>query len=614
MATAATERSRAVSEWLVRFEAALKAPALADLSAVFAQECYWRDYLAYTWDIVTLEGQEAIGAMLRTQAGLIAGAAFAPDDPALPLTDDAQGWFRFRTATSRCRGHVQLRDGRAYVLLTAMVELIGHEETGGARRPDGIAHRAEKGRRTWLDGREEIARSLGHGVQPHCMIVGGGQNGLMLAARLKRLNVPTLVIDALPRPGDCWRVRYRSLYLHDPIFLDHFPYLPFPDHWPLYTSKDKIADWLEIFAKAMEIDFWGGTQCTAAQYDEATGDWSVTVVRDGQTLTLRPKQLVLATGLSGAKHIPAIPGAERFAGRQYHSADHGSGEGLQGKRCVVIGSNNSAHDICVDLWEHDAKVTMIQRSPTIVVRADTMRDLAKTLYYAQPGADIDLADLMGATMPFRPRTAFEKGFTEHLRQVDAEFYGRLRRSGFQLWDGEDDTGFFMAYWRRAAGYYIDVGGSELIASGAVALRHGEITEILADGLRLADGSVVSADVIVYATGYRPMSEAVSELISPEVARRVGPCWGLGSGTAGDPGPWEGELRNMWKPTAQPGLWFQGGNLMQSRFHSLHLALQIKARTEHLPIRVYRAAHGEPRIATAPHTAPLERPSLARAEP
>jgi putative flavoprotein involved in K+ transport len=108
---------------------------------------------------------------------------------------------------------------------------------------------------------------------------------------------------------------------------------------------------------------------------------------------------------------------------------------------------------------------------------------------------------------------------------------------------------------------------------------------------MADGSFLPAEVIVYATGYRPISEMVSQLISPEVARKVGPCWGLGSGTEGDPGPWEGELRNMWKPTAQEGLWFQGGNLMQARFHSLHLALQVKARMEGVPTPVYRAASG-----------------------
>jgi len=233
-------------------------------------------------------------------------------------------------------------------------------------------------------------------------------------------------------------------------------------------------------------------------------------------------------------------------------------------------------------------VTMIQRSPTVVVRADTMRKLSKDLYYAQPGADIDLADLMFNANPFRVRTSLEKGFTDYLRSIDADFYERLGRSGFDLWHGEDDTGFFMAYYRRAAGYYIDVGGSELIASGDIKVKRGEIAAIEPNGVRMADGTLLPADVIVYATGYRPMSEWVGQLISSDVERKVGPCWGLGSGTQGDPGPWEGELRNMWKPTAQAGLWFQGGNLMQARFHSLHLALQIKARMEGLPTPVYRA--------------------------
>ena len=577
----------AVQDWLLRFEAALGAPGQAGLEDLFAAECYWRDFLAFTWNIITLEGRDAIRHMAQQQAPGIGAHAFAADDPALPMTDGTQGWFTFTTATARCRGHVQLREGRAYILLTAMTALLGHEEAGGPRRPDGIAHRASRGRRTWLDQRNETARTLGHSVQPYTLIVGGGHNGLMLAARLKRLGVPALVIDALEKPGDGWRARYHSLYLHDPVFLDHFPYLPFPDHWPLYTSKDKIADWLEIYAKAMEIDFWGGTRCTAARFDEVAGEWTVTVERGGQSLTLKPRQLVLATGLSGAKCIPEIAGAESFRGRQYHSADHRSGAGLAGKRCVVIGSNNSAHDICVDLWEHEADVTMVQRSPTVVVRADTMRALSKDIYYAQPGADVDLADLMFAANPFRPRTAFEKGFTDYLRNLDADFYQRLANSGFRLWHGEDESGFFMAYYRRAAGYYIDVGGSELIASGDIKVRQGEIDAITEDGLRMADGTLLPAEVIVYATGYRPMSEWVGQLISPEVERKVGACWGLGSGTAGDPGPWEGELRNMWKPTAQKGLWFQGGNLMQARFHSLHLALQLKARMEGLPMTVYR---------------------------
>ncbi len=228
--------------------------------------------------------------MVGEQDGAIGASGFAPDDPALPMTDETQGWFTFKTAAARCRGHVQLRDGRAYVLLTAMVELIGHEESAGPRRPDGIEHRAGKGRRTWLDGREEIARTLGYSVQPYCLIVGGGQNGLMLAARLKRLGVPALVIDALEKPGDCWRGRYRSLYLHDPFFIDHFPYLPFPDHWPFYTSKDKMADWLEAYAKVMEIDFWGSTQCWLRAMTRRRVNGLSLSRATAETLTLRPKQ------------------------------------------------------------------------------------------------------------------------------------------------------------------------------------------------------------------------------------------------------------------------------------------------------------------------------------
>ena len=573
-------------EWLARFRQALGDPAAADWAALFDDDCYWRDLLAFTWNIVTLEGVPAVAEMARGQARAIAAEAFALD-PSAPPVGPGEAWFDFETATARCKGYLRLRDGRCAILLTATTELKGFEEPAGPRRVDGIEHRAVKRRPTWLDERQAQARSLGREQQPYCLIVGGGQGGLALAARLKRLSVPTLVIDAFERPGDAWRNRYKSLYLHDPIWLDHFPYLPFPDHWPLYTSKDKMGDWLEIYAKVMELDVWGGALCRNARFDEAADEWVVTVERAGETVTLRPKQLVLATGLSGGKHVPDIPGAGLFKGEQRHSADHAGGEDLAGRRCVVIGSNNSAHDICADLWENDAaSVTMIQRSPTIVVRASTIRRLTADIPYAKPEISTDMADLMSATLPYRLRTAMEVEGTNYIRSLDAEFYDRLAASGFQLSHGEDGSGFFMAYYRRAAGYYIDVGASDLIADGQIAVRNGEIAAIEPDGVRMADGGFIPADLIVYATGYRPMGEWTGKLISPEVEALVGPCWGIGSGTAGDPGPWEGELRNMWKPTRQRGLWFQGGNLAQSRFHSLHLALQIKARMEGLPTPVF----------------------------
>ncbi|HQU01006.1 MAG TPA: NAD(P)/FAD-dependent oxidoreductase, partial [Acetobacteraceae bacterium] len=90
-------------------------------------------------------------------------------------------------------------------------------------------------------------------------------------------------------------------------------------------------------------------------------------------------------------------------------------------------------------------------------------------------------------------------------------------------------------------------------------------------------------------GYGSMNGWAARLISQEVADKVGKCWGFGSATTKDPGPWEGELRNMWKPTRQEALWFHGGNLHQSRHYSKYLALQIKARMEVIPTPVYGLA-------------------------
>ncbi len=362
-----------------------------------------------------------------------------------------------------------------------------------------------------------------------------------------------------------------------------------------------MGDWLEAYAKVMELDFWGSSVCRAAAYDEATGRWTVTVDRPGGTVVLHPTQLVMATGLSGAPRMPTFPGSDSFEGVQYHSAHHQDGSALAGKACVVVGANNSAHDICVDLWANDADVTMIQRTPTTVVKVTALRRLAEQGPYSENGIargiDTVRADLMVGALPFRFREALDQANCARVQAEDAEFYARLSATGFKFDFGEDDTAIAGKYMRRASGYYIDVGGSDLIIDGAIKVRSGVgVAEIRPRSVVLSDGSELPADAILYATGYEPMESWVERLISKEVAERVGPCWGLGSDTALDPGPWEGELRNMWKPTAQPGLWFQGGNLAQSRFHSLHLALQIKARMEGLATPVYQPA-------------PFQRPAL-----
>jgi putative flavoprotein involved in K+ transport len=352
--------------------------------------------------------------------------------------------------------------------------------------------------------------------------------------------------------------------------------------------------WLETYASIMELDVWGATTCVGARRDEADGTWRVTVERDGETLELWPAQLVLATGLSGLPQHAPIPGAARFEGTQLHSSAYAGGAPWKDRHCVVIGSNNSAHDICADLWEHGARVTMLQRSSTMVARSETLEALGWGKLFSEDalrrGVSTECADMTLASMPYRLLARAQAAVTTEIARRDAAFYERLRAAGFMLDFGEDGSGLSMKYLRRGSGDYIDVGASELVADGRIGLRSGvSVRELRARSVVLDDGSELPADLLVHATGFGPLSEVVARLVSPEVAERIGPIWGLGSGTARDPGPWAGELRNMWTPTAQPGLWIHGGNLQQSRFYSLQLALQLKARHAGIPTPVYGGA-------------------------
>jgi putative flavoprotein involved in K+ transport len=592
MVSGGSGASRAVMIWLDLLERALASRDIGTALALFDDaECFWRDMVAFTWNLKTMEGKAEIAAFLSATLASTQPRAFAIEGEAREVNGLAEACFTFETKAVRGRGMLRLKDGKAWTLLTTATALKGSEEKSGTARERGVEHGVHKNRRSWLERRTEEETALGFERQPFCLVVGGGQGGLALGARLKRLGVPTIVIDKHTRAGDSWRSRYKSLCLHDPVWYDHMPYLPFPDHWPVFSPKDKLGDWLEMYARIMELSYWSSTECRSARFDDVRKEWTVVVDRDGRQITLRPKQLVLATGMSGVPDLPRFAGAERFRGEQLHSSQFVSGEAYRGKRCVVIGANNSAHDICADLWEHDADVTMIQRSPTVVARSELLMELAQGPLYSEDalarGITTDIADLTLASVPHRVAPRRNTPIYEEIRRRDSDLYDRLDGVGFLYNFGEDGSGIHTKYVRRGSGYYIDVGACELVANGSIKLKSRVTVESLTEtSVVLTDGTVLPADLVVYATGYGSMNGWAAQLISPEVADTVGKCWGVGSDTAKDPGPWEGELRNMWKPTQQQGLWFHGGNLQQSRFYSLLLALQLKAREVGIDTPVY----------------------------
>ncbi|MEM9224832.1 MAG: NAD(P)/FAD-dependent oxidoreductase [Pseudomonadota bacterium] len=581
-----------VQTFLNSFGLALDSGDIAAATEMFQDDCYWRDLITFTWNIKTLEGKDQVAEMLRHQLEITkpTGWKIAAGEEPTEEGGVVTAWIEFETALARGYGLIRLKDGLIWTLLTTMVELKGHEEPRGFDRPLGAKHGAGKHRTTWLEERTKEAEQLGYDTQPYALIVGGGQGGIALGARLRQLGVPTIIVEKNDRPGDSWRNRYKSLCLHDPVWYDHLPYLKFPENWPVFSPKDKLGDWLEMYTRVMELNYWTRTTAKSASYDEESKEWTVLVDRDGEEVALRPKQLIMATGMSGKARVPHLPGMDKFKGDQHHSSKHPGPDAYKGKKAVVIGSNNSAHDICAALWENDVDVTMVQRSSTHIVRSDTLMDIGLGALYSESavnaGMTTEKADLIFASLPYKILHEFQIPLYEQMKERDADFYAGLEKAGFWHDWGDDGSGLFMKYLRRGSGYYIDVGASQLVIDGEIKLKRGQVTEVIEDGVVLDDGTKLNADVIVYATGYNSMNGWVADLIGQETADRVGKVWGLGSETTKDPGPWEGEQRNMWKPTQQEALWFHGGNLHQSRHYSQFLSLQIKARMEGISTPVY----------------------------
>jgi cation diffusion facilitator CzcD-associated flavoprotein CzcO len=569
-----------VENWLAQFARAVASRDRGLLETLFHRDSYWRDVLALTWQIRTVNRSDAILSELMAHVARANPTGFEIDpDRTAPRaitragTKAIEAIFRFKTAGGRGCGVVRLTPDanepntlKAWTLLTALDELKGYEEQVGRLRPNGETYARDFRGPNWLDRRKAAAAYTDK--DPAVLVVGGGQAGLSIAARLVQLQVDTLIVDREARIGDNWRNRYHALTLHNQVQVNHLPYMPFPPTWPTYIPKDKLAAWFEAYVESLELNYWTGTAFEGGAYDEGEGRWSVAVRQgDGKTRALRPRHVVMATGVSGIANIPAIPTLQNFGGTILHSSQYDDGERWAGKSVLVIGTGNSGHDIAQDLFSSGAKVTLVQRSSTLITNIEPSAQLPYALY--DEGPPLADCDLITASIPLAVAKASHKLLTEQAKALDKELLDGLARVGFKLDFGDDGTGWQFKYLTRGGGYYFNVGASDLIVAGEIGLvQFSDIAGFLAEGARLHSGETLAADLIVLATGYKGQEHLVRKLFGDDVADRVGPIWGFGDGQ---------ELRNMFTRTAQPGLWFIAGSLAQCRIYSKYLGLQIKAR-------------------------------------
>jgi cation diffusion facilitator CzcD-associated flavoprotein CzcO len=562
------------NDWLSKLEHALGGGDDRLLQSLFLPDSHWRDLLALTWGIRTLSGRNALVPGLEKYSKEAKPRNLRVDPARTPPryatragTSAVEAIFSFETAVGRCSGVVRLmpdaqdRDTpKAWTLLTSLEAINGHEERVGKLRPAGQSYSRDFGGPNWLDARKAAQQYADR--DPQVLVVGGGQAGLSIAARLGALQVDTLIVDRWPRIGDNWRKRYHPLTLHNQVYVNHLPYVPFPPTFPVYIPKDKLAGWFEAYVEALELNYWTGTEFEGGSYDEKEKRWTVIVRKaDGSKRTLRPRHVVLATGVSGIPNLPDLPALRNFKGKVLHSSQYVDGEDWSGKKAVVIGTGNSGHDIAQDLYSSGAAVTLLQRSPTLVVNIEPSAQLVYGLY--SEGPTLEDCDLITTSIPLKLAKKTHQLATAHAKKLDQPLLEALEKKGFRLDDGEDGTGWQFKYLTRGGGYYFNVGCSDLIVEGKIGLAP------LSDLSRFLD----QTDLVVLATGYKGQEHLVKKLFGEAVAGKVGPIWGFGE---------DQELRNMFSRTAQPGLWFIAGSFAQSRIYSKVLALQIKADELGLP--------------------------------
>ena len=571
--------SGAAESWLSAFGTALSTADAGALASLMHPDSHWRDLLAFTWHISTVSGPDDISTALANSADDLEPQSFSIDYDAAPprmvmrggRQDVLETIFRFTTKTGQCSGVLRMvadeaDAGRlkAWTILTALDEISGFEESIGTARPTGEAYSRDFKGPNWLD-RRNIAIAY-EDRDPEVLVVGGGQAGLSIAARLTQLGVDTLIVDGEERVGDNWRKRYHALVLHNQVHVNHLPYMPFPPNWPTYIPKDKLAGWFEYYAEAMELNFWTETEFSGGAYDETDGRWTVELKQPGGTRTLRPRHVVMATSVTGIPNLPTIPTLDQFKGEVIHSSAYTGAQSRKDKRVLIIGTGTSAHDMAQDLQSNGATVSLIQRGATSIINVEPSAQLPYTLY--DEGLSLETADLIATATPYEPLKAVHTAMAEESTRLDKDMLEALEKVGFRI-DHEDKTGWQFKFMNRGGGYYFNVGCSDLIIDGKVGLiQFDDIDTFVAEGAKLKNGDVVAADTVILATGFKGQEENVKRLLGNDVAERIGPIWGFGDDSQ--------ELRNLWMRTKQPGLWFIAGSFAQCRIFSKYLALQIKA--------------------------------------
>ncbi|XXG94166.1 hypothetical protein Hte_000418 [Hypoxylon texense] len=596
-------------------------------SCFFAGQAFWRDMLALTSHLRTFTTPGVISAAFLETKSLRGGvrdltlegdAMFITVTPTLQFIDSRVA-FKTGSPGATCGGRL--------VLLPTKVKDKPDQEF--IKWKIWILS-------TWIENLdiqvedETLLRSHGRKlddvetIETDVLIIGGGNSGVAVAARLKTLGVESVIIDRNAKVGDNWALRYDCMTFHLPTSSTELPYVRYKKNLqtPHLLTRNELAEHLNQYAAGFNLNIINAATIQSTIYDQVEKRWVVKFQTPTGDRTVISRHLVQATGIGSQKpYLPSIPGSPQYRGISLHSAYYKNAKSLvdQGAKSVlVIGSANTGFDIMEDCYAAGLKTTMVARSPTYLVPMDYLFDAHALGAYDHFPTDV--ADKMLLTMPESVGTQLLHGILSQMAFKEPDRYKRLSEAGFPVIDSRDPDAHLQHYLlERAGGHYVDTDrGVHLIAEGKVGVKGGSAPVAYTEaGLRFSDGTALDADAVVWCTGFadRDARTMTAEILSGgggsgsvsvvagrttdddsskgddgttetenalgprEIAARLDATWALDR---------EGEVRGLWKRSLRmENYWVMGGHTQFQRWYSRIIAQQIKLELEGMLPPAYR---------------------------
>lgn len=517
--------AKEAASFLNSFSSAIREGDWDAFGKLFAEKCFWRDHLTLTFDKRTIHTRDDVVAAWKTLSKTRRPSAFSSDkDEDMDMdavwarlgpvfaTLDVPFTFRTEAPASKCIGLAKLIPGpdtkgwQICVLTTAVVELDEKPFGTLPRTSPSLIEPSQRG-----NPHAQGLPRLGGNAVLDAIIVGGSCTGIANAIQLDAAGANVAVFDAEPQAGGNWSTkRYENVTLHHPAFMIQLPRFPVPEGYPKYLKGTDLTRYFSSAVEELGLPFFGGVAVLKNTWSEAEKIWTVQLkdVKTGKEMKLKAKNILLANGFLVGNDNPRVPklkGRELFTGPVQHTAEYRNPTDYKGKRVLIVGVGNSAHDVAGNLAsDPDVKsVTILQRSPTVLLDFATVAPILMIRY--QGDIPVDTADFLQESLPVGMMRDMARGAIGMAIARAEDRSLALEGLGYAV---ERDTCLMTkVFEERGSSFYVDQPGTfDLVFGGRIQIARGDAVGFVEEGVVVRDREtgnerVVEADGVVLATGY-----------------------------------------------------------------------------------------------------------------